>query len=152
MIAHRTADVLARLRSTLRGRNAVFHVFELWVGLAGILSGVVFFYSPAAIDHNALAVTVGFPLAALWSVCYFLAGLGVWWGLLRPSPRFEVSALWLLGSATFINGVAILSVFGLRGAATSVTLLTLTAASWLRAVVVQTDTLRLAREHKDDRT
>lgn len=143
------ALLLARMRRTLRGRNALFHVFELWVGLAGIISGVIFFYSPAAIDHNALAVTMGYTAAATWSISYFGAGLGVWWGLLKPSPRIEAAALWLLGAATAINGIAILSVFALRGAATAVTLLTLTAASWLRAMLVQADTLRLAGEHNE---
>lgn len=149
MIALFSAGLLARMRHTLRGRNALFHVFELWVGLAGIISGVVFFYSPAAIDHNALAATLGFPVAVTWNVSYFLAGFGVWWGLLKPSPRIEAAALWLLGAATAVNGISILSVYGLRGAATAVTLLTLTAAAWIRAMLVQADALRLAREHND---
>jgi hypothetical protein len=150
MVVGFSAGLLDRLRRTIRGRNALFHIFELWVGLAGILSGVVFFYSPAAIDHNAVAVSLSYTAAAIWSIGYFAAGLGVWWGLLRPSPRIEVVALWLLGTATSINGITILAVFGLRGAATALTLLTLTAASWLRALLVQTDVLRLAKEQTDE--
>jgi hypothetical protein len=49
-------------------------------------------------------------------------------------------------SATSINGIAILDIFGWRGVATASTLLALTAAAWLRALIVQADTLRLAAE------
>lgn len=139
--------IIAKLQHTLRGRNALLNVFELWVALAGIVTGVVFFYSPASIDRNALAQTVGHNFSAAWSISYFLAGLIIWFGLLRPSPRLEVAGLWLLGSATAINGIAIFSVFGLRGAATSVTLLSLTVASWIRASFVMRASLALAEEH-----
>src|SRR3954462_2343856 len=79
-----------RVARTLRGRNAVLNIFELWVGLAGVVSGVIFFYDPAAIDNNALAQTIGFGLAATWNIMYFISGLLIWYGLLRPSPRMEV--------------------------------------------------------------
>jgi cytochrome c oxidase assembly factor CtaG len=136
-----------RLQRTLRGRNALINVFELWVALAGIITGLVFFYSPASIDKNALALTIGHTFAATWSISYFIAGLVIWYGLLRPSPRLEVAGLFVLGSATSVNGIAILSIFGLRGAATSVTLLTLTAASWIRALFVMRASLHLAEAH-----
>jgi hypothetical protein len=83
----------------------------------------------------------------LWSVAYFASGLIIWFGLLRPSPRVEIAGLYLLGSATSINGIAILSVFGLRGASTSITLFTLTVASWIRASFVMRASLNLAKEH-----
>lgn len=135
------------LQRTLRGRNAVLNVFELWVALAGIITGVVFYYSPSAAYKNALAQTVGHTATGVWSTAYFAAGLIIWFGLLRPSPRFEVAGLYLLGSATAINGIAIVTVFGLRGAATSITLFTLTFASWIRASFVMRASLRLAEEH-----
>jgi len=140
-----------RLQLTLRGRNALLNVFELWVALAGIITGFVFFYQPSSIDHGSLAQTIGYTLAAVWSVSYFCSGVIIWFGLLRPSPRVEIAGLWLLGSATSVNGIAILSVFGLRGAATSVTLFTLTFASWIRALIVMRASLRLADEHDADR-
>lgn len=138
--------LLARLDRTLRGRNAILNIFELWIGLAGMISGAVFLYSPASIDHDALARTIGYGLAATWTIAYMLAGVGIWVGLLRPSPRWEVAALWILGGATAANGISILGIFGLRGAATAVTLISLTSASWARAWFVQAAALRLAQE------
>jgi hypothetical protein len=137
---------LDRIRLTLRGRNALLHVFELWIGLAGVISGIVFFYRPASIDQDALTRTIGRTPSAIWIVGYMAAGAIIWFGLLRPAPRWETAGLWLLGSATSINGIAILDIFGWRGVATASTLLALTAAAWLRALIVQADTLRLAAE------
>lgn len=135
------------LQRTLRGRNILLNIFEMWVALAGIISGAIFFYSPASIYKNALALVVGHVFAGIWSVSYFTAGAVIMWGLLRPSPRWEVAGLYLLGGATGINGIAITSVFGLRGTASSLTLLTLTAASWLRASFVMRTAIRLAEEN-----
>lgn len=139
--------LIDRLQETLRGRNAMLNVFELWVALAGVITGLVFFYSPASIDKGALAQTIGHAFAAVWNIGYFASGLVIWFGLLRPSPRLEVAGLYLLGSATSINGIAIITVFGLRGAATSITLFTLTGASWIRASFVMRASLDLAEEH-----
>jgi hypothetical protein len=141
--------LLDRFRRTLRGRNVLLHVFELWIGLAGIISGIVFFYRPASINEDALTQTIGRTPSAIWIVGYLLAGVVIWLGLLLPSPRWETVGLWLLGAATAINGVAIVDVFGFRGAATASTLFALTVASWLRALIVQADTLRLATEYQD---
>lgn len=136
--------IVTNLRRNLRGRNALLHVFELWVGLAGIIAGIVFFYRPASISDNAISVVLGHTAAACWVIGYMVAGCLIWYGLLRPSPKWEVAALWLLGGATATNGLAILGVFGWRGAATAATLVALTVASWLRALIVQVDVLRLA--------
>lgn len=141
--------ILIRLQGTLRGRNAILNIFEMWVALAGVIAGVVFFYSPASIDQNALAQTVGHALAGVWSVSYFIAGFMIWFGLLAPSPRIEIAGLSLLGSAVSVNGIAILAVFGLRGATTSVTFLTLAVASWIRASLVLRASLALAGERID---
>lgn len=138
------AATLGRLRHTLRGRNAILHVFELWVGLAGIVSGIVFFYEPASINRDAISITVGHAAAEAWVLSYLVSGLLIWFGLLRPSPRWEVAALWLLGSATATEGIALIAVFGWHGVATAATLIALTVAAWLRALIVQADTLRLA--------
>lgn len=143
------ARLLVSLERTLRGRNAILNIFEMWVGLAGIIAGVVFIYSPASLDRNALANTIGYKLAATWTIAYMLSGGGIWYGLLRPSPKWEVAALWILGTATAANGVSILSIFGLRGAATAATLISLTMAAWARAWFVQAAALRLARESQD---
>lgn len=137
---------VSRLQRSLRGRNVLLNIFEMWVALAGIIGGAVFFYSPASIDNNALSQTVGWDLSAAWSISYFLAGIVIWYGLLKPTPRWEIVGLFLLGSATSVNGVAISSVFGLRGAATATTLLTLGAAAWLRASFVMRTALRLVEE------
>lgn len=132
------------LRRTIRGRNSVLHVFELWVGLAGMIAGVVFFYQPASITRDAISISIGHTASEIWVIGYMIAGFLIWYGLLRPSPKWEVAALWLLGSATATEGLAIIDVFGWRGAATSATLIALTLASWIRALIVQSDTLRLS--------
>src|SRR5258706_13320593 len=116
----------------------------MWVAFAGIVSGIVFFSSPASIDGNAISQTIGHGLSFAWIVGYFSAGVGIWYGLLRPSPRWEVGGLFILGSATSVNGIAILSIFGMRGVATASTLLTLTVAAWIRAVFVLRAAIRLA--------
>lgn len=134
------------MQRTLRGRNALLNVFEMWVALAGVISGIIFFYAPASIDRNALSLIVGYWPSAVWNVAYFTAGLIIWWGLLKPSPKWEIVGLWLLGGATAVNAIAIGSVFGLRGAATALTLLALTVASWLRASFVFRSALRLVVE------
>lgn len=139
--------IVTALQRTLRGRNALLNVFELWVGLAGIITGIVFLYDPAAAYKNSLAIVVGHTATAAWALSYFAAGAAIWVGLLKPSPRIEVAGLWVLGSATSINAIAILTVFGLRGAATSITLFTLTAASDIRALFVLRAALYLAGEH-----
>ena len=128
--------IVGSLQRTLRGRNALLNLFELWVGLAGIIAGIVFFYSPASINHDVVTAVVGEDVAAIWVFGYAIAGAMIWWGLLRPSPRWETSGLWLLGTATAVNGIAVLDVFELRGTATAALLFALTVASWLRALVV----------------
>jgi hypothetical protein len=138
--------IVDRLHRTLRGRNALLNIFELWVGCAGILSGIVFFYNPAAIEKNALAIALGHHLVALWNVAYFAAGGIIWYGLLRPSPKWEIFGLYILGSTTAINGLAISSVFGLRGSPSAFLLFGLALASWLRASFVMRSALRLAEE------
>lgn len=142
-----TSRFVDTLQTTLRGRNAILNVFELWVGLAGIITGIVFLYDPSAAYKNALAQVVGHAATATWSMSYFAAGVAIWFGLLRPTPRVEVAGLFILGSSTAINGIAIESIFGLRGAPTAVTLFTLTMASWIRASLVMRASLRLAEEH-----
>lgn len=133
----RYADiVLLRLLVTTRGAQARTHAFELWVGLAGFVSGVVFAYAPASLDGNALAHTIGYPLAAAYTVAYAAAGVMIWWGLLRPSPAWEVAGLILLGAGTAANGVAVLATFGMAGVATSLTLIALAAAAAARAWLV----------------
>jgi hypothetical protein len=134
------------LHASIRGRNVVLNIFEMWVALAGIISGLVFFISPSSIDKNAIAQTIGHDLSAAWNLSYFAAGLIIWWGLLRPSPRWEIAGLYLLGGATAINGLAISSIFGLRGVPTAATLLALTVASWLRASFVMRTAIRLLEE------
>lgn len=140
--------IVTALQRTLRGRNALINVFELWVGLAGIITGVVFLYDPSAAYKNSLALVVGHTATAAWSMSYFTAGIAIWVGLLKPSPRVEVAGLWILGSATAINGTAIISVFALRGTATAATLFTLTAAAWIRALLVMRAALLLAEQHR----
>lgn len=138
--------VTARLQRSLRGTNMLLNVFEMWVALAGVISVVVFFYDPASIDKNALSQTIGYDFSAACNVAYGIAGAIIWYGLLKPSPRWEIVGLFLLGGTTAINGLAIISVFGLRGTPTALTLLALTAASWLRASFVMRTALRLVEE------
>ncbi len=147
MIRH--GRILERFRRTTRGRRAIANIFELWVALAGIISGAIFFYSPASIDNNALAQTIGYAFSAFTVVLYLIAGGLVWAGLLRPQPRWEITGLWLMGTATGSNGIAIVSVFGVRGIAFSATLLSFMAASWIRALVVQSDISKLIRKLDD---
>jgi hypothetical protein len=142
--------ILPRLRQTVRGENAAAHVFELWIGLAGVISGIVFFYQPALIAQDAISVVIGRDAAATWIVSYMVAGALVWWGLLRPSPMWEAAGLWLLGGGTAANGIAIIDVFGWRGVPTAATVIALTAAAWLRALVVHADVLRLAEEYRQE--
>lgn len=130
---------ISRMRQTLRGRNAVAHVFELWIGLAGIIAGIVFAYQPASISTDAVAAATGRDIAAIWVCAYALAGVAIWWGLLHPSIRWEAVGLWLLGTATAVEGVAVIDLFGWHGAATASLLFALTVASWLRAITVQVD-------------
>lgn len=131
------AHLVNELQTTQRGRNTLINVFELWIGLAGIIAGIVFFYSPAAIDRNAVTLTLGHTTATIWISGYTIAGLLLWYGLVRPSPKWEIVGLWLLGVATAWNGLAILNIFGLHGTASATTLLALTIAAWTRALIVQ---------------
>lgn len=140
---------VGQLRESIRGRNALFHVFELWVGMAGIVSGIVFFYEPASIDHNAISQTIGHSISEAWVISYMLAGGAIWFGLLKPSPRWEAVGLWLLGTTTSANAIAIAAVFGWRGTPTAATIFALTVAAWTRAILVQLDTIRLATLHEE---
>lgn len=142
--------IVRRLQRTLRGRNVILNIFEMWVGLAGIISALVYLYDPTAINKNALAVTLGHELAAFYNIAYGIAGLVIWFGLLRPSPRWEIVGLYILGGTTAANGLSIVSVFGLRGVATSSTLLALTVAAWIRAGFVMRTALRLVEESQVD--
>lgn len=138
------AYFIFELGATLRGRNALINVFELWVGLAGIVSGIVFFYSPASLEHNSpVALALGHTTAMIWILGYMIGGFLLWYGLVRPSPKWEVVGLWMLGTATAWNGIAILEVFGARGTASAATLIGLTVAAWIRALIVQTVALNL---------
>lgn len=125
-----------RMFGPQRKRNALINLFELWVGLAGVVSGIVYFYSPASLDNNSIARVVGHHMATVWSVGYFIAGLLIILGLIWPQPQWEIAGLWLLGAATAINGLAVLYIFGLRGIATSLTFMTLTLAAWIRGHLV----------------
>lgn len=135
-----------RLQRTLRGSNAVLNIFEMWVALAGVVSVIVFFYDPASIDGNALSRIIGYDLSAACNIAYGLAGLVIWYGLLRPSPRWEIVGLFILGSTTSVNGLAILGIFGLHGAATATTILALTLAAWIRASYILRTALRLVED------
>ena len=142
---------VTRMRRTLRGRNVLLNLFEMWVGLAGIISGVVFLYDPSSIHQNAISQRLGYTASAAWVITYMLAGIAIWYGLLRPSPKWETAALWILGGATMIEGIAILSIFGLRGVASASLLLALTVAAWVRAVLVQMAALEFAHAHEERR-
>lgn len=139
-------NLLSRLEYTLRGRNAIVNIFELWVGMAGILSGIIFFVDPLAISGNVLSKQIGFGLAVLWNILYFICGFLIWYGLLRPSPRWEVVGLLTMGSVTAINGVSIISFFGLRGVATASISISLSVAAWVRGIYVFRAVLKWA-EH-----
>lgn len=140
---------MAILRKTLRGQNAVENIFEVWLALAGILSGFVFFYEPAAIDGNALSRTIGYWPSLAWTVAYFASGVLLIYGLFRVSPRWEIFGLFLYGSAAVANGLAIINVFGTRGVATTALYLSLSAAAWVRAVWVWHVVLQLAEDHQN---
>jgi hypothetical protein len=144
------AYAITEMQTTLRGRNALINVFELWVGLAGIAAGIVFFYSPASIDNNSVAHALGHTVAMIWIIGYTIGGVLLWYGLVRPSPKWEVVGLWMLGTATAWNGIAILEFFGMRGTASAATLLALTVASWIRALIVQTVALNLIKASQGD--
>ena len=139
--------VTRKLQATLRGRNVLLNIFEMWIALAGVISLIVYFYDPASINHNALEQTIGHNLTALFNIAYGLSGLTIFYGLLKPTPRWEVVGLFILGATTAVNGFAILGIFGLRGVATASTLLALTIAAWLRASFVLRTALRLVDEN-----
>lgn len=135
--------LIEQVQLTLRGRNALLNIFELWVGLAGVISLILFIYDPLAQRNSSISHAIGHKWAVVWQVAYGIAGLMIWYGLLRPSPRWEIAALCVLGSATAINGVAILNLFGLRGITTAATLIALSGASWIRAFLVYNAARRL---------
>jgi hypothetical protein len=144
------AYAINEMQTTLRGRNALINVFELWVGLAGVISGIVFFYSPASLDDNSVAHALGHSAAILWIIGYTIGGLLLWYGLIRPSPKWEVVGLWMLGTATAWNAIAIVEYFGLRAVASAATLVALTVAAWTRALIVQTVALNLIKAAQGD--
>lgn len=140
------SPIIDRLGRTLRGRNALLNVFELWVGLAGILTGIVFVYSGLSIESSAIDIAVGREVALAWNIGYFMAGVLIWWGLLRPSPRMETVALWGIGTSTAIEAIAVGAVFGVRGSVSVLLLSSLTAAAWIRATIVLHAALQLSLE------
>ncbi len=141
---------LQPLQRTLRGRNAILNAFELWIALAGIIAGILLAYTPGSIDGNALAKIIGRNEAIGYTTAYAIAGLMIWVGLLKPTPRWEIAGLWILGAGAAANGIAIVSVFGIRGGFAALTLFALTIAAWIRALVVTSAALRLSREFEHD--
>lgn len=128
---------------TVSGRNAILNIFELWIGLAAVISLCVFLADPNGIEHSSVSDVIGHTWTEVWQVGYGISGMLIWFGLLRPSPRWEIAGLSILGSTTSINGVAIVHYFGLRGAAPALTLLALAVASWSRGLFVYIAARRL---------
>jgi hypothetical protein len=132
--------------ASLRRTNAELNVFELWIAIAAIVGSLFYFIDPDALLSASVSKEIGSQaLAFLWNAGYLASGLGLLYGLLKPSPRIELVGLWLVAATTAINGVAILTAFGNKGAATTVTYFTLSIASLVRARVLY----RTARDLAD---
>lgn len=145
-----TLDALER---SVRGRNAVLNGFELWIGLAAISAGIVWLYDPSSVDQGAVAHAIGHVASVVWVITYALAGVAIWYGLLRPKPLWEVLGLWLLGTATAVESVTVFGIFGVHQFAPALILLALTPAAWGRALYVQEQALKLAANYQEsDRT
>lgn len=139
---------LARLDRSLRGRSAILNGFELWVGLAAISTGIVYLYDHASVDQGPVAHEIGHAASVGWMLAYTAAGLAIWYGLLRPAPLWEVIGLWLLGTATAVQAITILGLFGLHQTVPALILLALTPAAWGRALYVQRGALELAETYR----
>lgn len=140
---------LTRLERTVRGRNALFNGFELWVGLAAISAGVVYAYDPSSVDQGAVAQGIGHAASVAWVLVYTASGIAMWFGLLRPAPMWEVLGLWLLGTATAVEAITVVGIFGIHQIVPALILLSLTPAAWGRALFVQQATLKLAEIHQE---
>lgn len=123
-------------RVSYRRANVLLNLFELWVGLAGIVSGIIYLTDLPALRQASITLQVGEYLAISWLIMYTISGVLIWAGLLLPSPRLEVAGLCLLGSATAIEGLSIGAHFSISGIGTAIVYLSLTAAAWTRAGLV----------------
>ena len=92
----------------VRGRTAI-SPFELWIGVAGVYTGLSYLVPFLNLVGNANVVARQFPkLAFLWSSLYMLGGVLIVAGLIRRSPRIEGAGLNLLGSGLTVAIVAAL--------------------------------------------
>lgn len=124
-------------RTSFRRSNASLNIFELWIGIAAILGSIFYFVSPESLLSAALAKQIGHEwLTFTWNGGYLLSGLMLVYGVLRPSPRIEIAGLWIVAATTAINGIAIAVTFGVRGASTVATYMTLAVASMIRARLI----------------
>lgn len=118
-----------------RTRYLVAHAFEGAVGFAAVLGGVVYFIDP----HSLLEASIGRGLGGLigvWSVLYFLGGVGILWGLVRPSLRIELVGLCLYMPAVLTNGVAVTLIAGAKGVPYAATFVAVAVAVVVRARAV----------------
>lgn len=141
--------MLTRLERTVRGRNAIVNGFELWVGLAAISAGIVYLYDPSSVDQGAVAAAIGHTASVVWVLVYTIAGIAMWYGLMRPSPLWECLGLWLLGTATCVESITVFGIFGIHQFAPALILLALTPAAWGRALYVQQATIAMAAAYQE---
>jgi hypothetical protein len=114
---------------------AFAHVFELWLGIAAILSSVTFFVSPESRERSSVGMALS-PYDLLWTVGYGSGGLLIVYGLFRTRPRFEAAGLSLIAAASALQAIAVLVVRGLPGTAAAAVLLAVAVACAIRVVTV----------------
>lgn len=71
-------------------------------------------------------------LELLWQLAYLLAGLAMFYGVLRPEPLIEVLGTWLAAWSLFINVLALLLLRGTSGTGTAfgAFLISIMACAW----------------------
>lgn len=109
--------------------------FELWIALAAIVTAATYVIAPELLKFSALGREVDV-LGVVWSAMYAGGGLSIFYGLLRPSLRFELAGLCLLGTAAAVNAVAIYALCGPSGLGSSLTYASLLPACAMRGYLV----------------
>lgn len=115
------------------------HSYEVAIAVAAIVTAMVFFIQPDALQDSVLGVEGGV-MAYVWAGTYFAGGVGVTSAVLfAPHPgawRLEVAGLMLLASAGVVYALVVCTARGLPGLPSTTIYLAITVGSLVRAHVV----------------
>lgn len=129
---YRTFFSKVRLWWRLRRLNIYLNAWALLVGFLAVLQSVQYFIDPDSLKQNSSLGDVLQNWAYVWNVFYFLGGIGILYGIIRPHRMIDVYGLCSFIVALAINALVIIFVRGSGAGAVVPTLVAVALTCALR--------------------